>query len=70
MANPYRITGIEWVAPEGTDLPEEVVVNLPSWLVLAEGDPDDHEWEEVINERLLAAHGYIGKNFGWEPEDA
>jgi hypothetical protein len=70
MAEPFRITDIDWDAPDGTNLPSEVIVHLPGWLVLCEGEPSDEEWEEVINERLLDQHGYTAKNFGYEPEDS
>ncbi|MXP42534.1 hypothetical protein GRI75_12875 [Altererythrobacter soli] len=61
----YAITDIEWDAPEGHGLPGETNVILPSWLVCADGDVDDSEWEEVINERLLAKHGHKAKDFGF-----
>lgn len=64
----FRIWGIDWESGSAA-LPLQVFLKLPDWLVLAEDDVEDEEWDEVINEMLQARFGDQSTCMSYEPAE-
>lgn len=66
---PYAIDSIAWPTSH-PHLPDTAEVGLPSYLVLADEDPSDDEWDDYIFEALTAKFGVRPVEFGgFQPAD-
>lgn len=58
----FTVSEIDWVDKDGM-LPSDVTVRLPDWLVCAEEDAPDSDWNREINDQLQAKFGVRARWF-------